>query len=177
MISYPRIIFPRTLSPGIFYPGSTIYFPNLIFSGSCCLFCQSQTNLPPSSGVFLTITRRSVHRCASLTCTTWINCITCIICITCITCITFNQEISHQLNLWDLSIAGILVQKISHQLTSWDINDIAGILCQKISYQITSWYIIDYHCLSLFIIYYHWLSEKSELLTHLQLEIKRCQRI
>ena len=49
------------------------------------------------------ITRKSGHRCTSLTCITLfscITCITCIICITCIsciTCITCTTEISHQL--------------------------------------------------------------------------------
>ena len=49
------------------------------------------------------VTRKLGHRCASLSCITWISCITYITCITCTT------DMTHQLIPWDISnIAGIL---------------------------------------------------------------------
>ena len=79
------------------------------------------------------ITRKSGHRCASLTCITWINCITCITWTTCTT------EISHQITLWDI---------IDFNWLSLIINN----------YHWSSLIIIDHHWLSLIIIDYHWLS-------------------
>ena len=85
------------------------------------------------------ITRKSGHRCASLTCITWNSCINC---ITCITCITYTTE-------------------ISHKLISWDIIDLAGILATPTNFMRCHWLsfiVSDNHWLKLALIDSHWLS-------------------
>ena len=78
-------------------------------------------------------TPKSGHRCASVTCITWISCITCIICNTCITCIACTTKtISPNYfvrYLW--RSRNTCTTEISQQLNSWDIFDIAEIIVKK----------------------------------------------
>ena len=80
------------------------------------------------------ITQKSTHRCARLTCNTWISCIT--------TLANFLRYHCHSTDTF--------TTELFHQLISRDIVDIAWILVLQ--------NIIDYHWLLLIIIYYHWLS-------------------
>ena len=111
------------------------------------------------------ITRKSCHRCASLTCITWISCITCITCITCI-----PKKFSPTNFVRYHRFSSIF---IDHHCLSLSIIDYHWLSLVIIGYHWLSLIIIDYHFLlfSLIIIDFHllsliiWKSKKGELLS------------
>ena len=120
------------------------------------IFCYPYNEISSSQ-----ITRKLGHRCASLTCITWISCISCII-----AWITCTREVSLQLISWDIiDIAGILVpQNISqtyfvrYHWLSLNMIEYYWILLNIIEYHWILFNIIEYHWLSMIIVDYHWFS-------------------
>ena len=95
------------------------------------------------------ITQKSTHRCARLTCITWltcitsITCITCIICITCITCtlvshvfpdllIDWNSEKGESLAHLQLDITMVTITKEKKKKAREDMGSWTDRACQHL---------------------------------------------
>ena len=118
---------------------------------------------------FNEITRKSTHRCARLTCITWLTYITCITSITWIACITFKSFITCiSCILVSLLVLVLLILLIS--FASRALNALLVLLLLRLLLVTLVYFYYWYHFY--FLIY--WILENGKLLTQWQLQIKRC---